>query len=67
MQIFVAQNCCFFRFKKKNQFFSKFLKKDIAGPLHNPNVNTQSPILDIFWQKIPKQLKLSIEHLDHSS
>ena len=40
-------------------FFSKFLTKNIAGPLHNPKSIIQSPILDIFWPTWTKQWKLS--------
>ena len=36
-------------------FYSKFLTKNIAGPLHNPNGITQSSILDSFWPKWPKR------------
>ena len=42
---------CFFDFEKKlSIFYSKFLTKNIAGPLQNPNDITQSPILEVFGQ-----------------
>ena len=54
-----GQNCLFFYFEiiKENSFFSKFLTKNNAGALQNPNGITQSPILEVFGQNVENYQK----------